>query len=367
MSERSVGDRDWPDLSPPGNAWTRFWFTPTPMTGLRVLRVLSGLLFCAWLLSFLGHQAEFFSLNGWLDARGYQDVQRQPSMGAPVGWSLLFLAGESPRAFQTLYWLSVAMLVLFTLGIATRVTAAYAWFTVVSFLANPVISYEGDYLLAILAFYLMVGHLLAGFWNGNLSPLELLFGSRQDFVLAAWFFPRTEVEQPPSYAANFMMRLVQIHFVIIMVTSVLHRLQIAEWWSGVAFWFPLHPPFETTPEGLERDLARPILTLICLSAVQYAALAWQLGLPTFAWREGWLWRALLVGGAVLYWLGVFFVFKLPLFGPFVLLCCLSFLRPYEWSAILDYGRSMFGKAAKEKPAPAPTKSVVLAGKENIKK
>ena len=76
-SERPVDDVVPTDVPLPGNAWTRFWFTPIPTTGLRVLRVLSGLLFCVWLLSFLGHQEAFFSLNGWLDAQGYSDVQRE--------------------------------------------------------------------------------------------------------------------------------------------------------------------------------------------------------------------------------------------------------------------------------------------------
>ena len=41
------------------------WFTPAPITGMVVLRIASGLLFLVWLLSFVGHQNEFFSLNGW--------------------------------------------------------------------------------------------------------------------------------------------------------------------------------------------------------------------------------------------------------------------------------------------------------------
>ena len=141
------------------------------MTGLKCLRVLSGLLFFFWLLSFLGHQQAFFSLNGWFDAKAYQEVQRQQNLApAPIGWSILYLAGQNAQAFQALYFGSLAVLLLFTLGVATRLTSACAWVIVVSFLANPATSYEGDYLLGILAFYLMIGHLTAGQWSGNLSP-----------------------------------------------------------------------------------------------------------------------------------------------------------------------------------------------------
>src|SRR5207247_1419906 len=86
--ERSAGED-----GVPGNAWSRFWFSPVPTTGLQFLRVASGLLFCAWLLAFLGHQAEFFSLSGFFDTRAYQQVQKQENLApAPIGWSILYVA-----------------------------------------------------------------------------------------------------------------------------------------------------------------------------------------------------------------------------------------------------------------------------------
>src|SRR4029077_8823466 len=103
-----------------------------------VLRILSGLLFCVWLLSFLGQQKEFFSLNGWFDRPAYEEVMRrqrendkamregrapqQPLAPAPIGWSVLYLAGNNDQNFQGLYWASVVVLVLFTLGIGARTT-----------------------------------------------------------------------------------------------------------------------------------------------------------------------------------------------------------------------------------------------------
>ena len=46
-----------------------------------------------------------------------------------------------------------------------------------------------------------------------------------------------------------------------MTASGLHKLQVQEWWSGLAAWFYLHPPFHTTPEdvrGLRARTPRPI-------------------------------------------------------------------------------------------------------------
>ncbi|MBI3823245.1 MAG: hypothetical protein HY289_11280 [Planctomycetes bacterium] len=351
-----------------GNAWTRFWFTPIPTTGLHCLRVLSGLLFCAWLLSFLGNQVGFFSLTGWLDAEAYRELQNQPTpIPAPIGWSMLYLAGNSVALFQTMYWGSLLILLLFTLGVATRITGVLTWVVVVSFLANPAITYEGDYMLAILAFYLMIGHLMLGQWNGNLSIAERILGARGDIVGTRWLFPQAATEQPLSHGANLMMRLLQIHFVIIILTSVLHKFQLSDWWAGVALWYPLNPTLQATRESLIRAQSSRETVLFFLGLTGYLVLAWQLAFPLFAWRTGW-WRGILLGGAMLGWIGAFFIFKLPLFGPFTVLCCLSFLRPEEWTWITDRLRSVWTSIAVGKSEPASKKVPVAAGTEtNIKK
>ena len=54
-------------------------------------------------------------------------------------------------------------------------------------------------------------------------------------------------QSSPSIAANLTVRLVQVHFAIVLVVSGLHKLQFGDWWSGVAWWYPLNPPFEPRP------------------------------------------------------------------------------------------------------------------------
>ena len=321
------------------SAWSRFWFTPIAPTGLHCVRVLSGLLFLGWLLAFLGHQAAFFSLNGWIDTEALHKMIRQPDLApAPIGWSILYLAGESPELFPAIYWGSILVLALFTLGVATRITGVLTWVIVVSFVANPATSFEGDYLLAILAFYLMIAYLLTGLRNGDLSLPERILGSSGHIL-----FLRPG-DARPSAAANLVLRLMQIHLAIILVTSGLHKLQLADWWAGVAFWYPMHPPFQTTAESLRREIPNAQATLFFLSLAQYLVLAWQIGFPLFAWRAGW-WRAALLGGAALGWLGAVFIYRLPLFGPFVFIGCLSFLRPEEWAWLRQRAGTLVGSRA----------------------
>ena len=71
--------------------------------------------------------------------------------------------------------------------------------------------------------------------------------------------------------------------------------------------------------------------LFLLSLAQYAALAWQLTFPLFAWRRAW--RPVLLAGGRFGWLGAALVYREPLFGPALLVGCLSYLTSEEWLAL----------------------------------
>jgi hypothetical protein len=320
-----------------GQRWVNFWFLPTAPVGLHVLRVLSGLLFLAWLLPFGGYVEDFFGLRGWLDVQGYRELVRLPQ-GSPVplGWSMLYVFGYDASSLQTLYWLSLVVLAAFTLGLFPRVTSVLTWIIVVSFVANPVTSYDAEYLLVILAFYLMVGYLLYGLWHRQQSLLEVLLGPWDAFVLSSWLRHGRDQTgdgaERRSYAANLALRLLQVHFAIVVVASALHKLQFGEWWAGVALWFPMHPPYQTTFADMQTTRFWANTYLFFFSLIHYGVLAWQIGLPLFAWRRG-LWRIVLVGGGLLGWLGAVANYHLPLFGPICLLGCLSFVTADEWQAV----------------------------------
>ena len=68
-----------------------------------------------------------------------------------------------------------------------------------------------------------------------------------------------------------------------MVASGLHKLQIKEWWNGLAPWFYLNAPFHTTPEKVQSYAPYAGAWLVFLSLCSYLALAWQLAFPAFAW------------------------------------------------------------------------------------
>ena len=307
--------------------WTSFWFSAVDPIGLHRLRFLAGLLFLAWLLPLTGHQVELFGLNGWFDRAAYLEAadptQFPGGAPAPIGWSLVYLFGTDTVLLNVFWWVSIGVLVLFTLGVATRITSVLTWLIVVSFLATPAASFDADFLLAMLAFYLMIGYVLLGVWSA-------LNGDATSFK-AGFLWGKSRQPAAPSFAANLAVRLIQVHFAIVVVTSGLHKLQFGDWWAGVGLWYPLHPPFTLNADRMREIAGHAERALILLSIAQYTMLAWQLAFPAFAWRRRW--RVLLLGGGVVGWVGCIFIYGVPLFGPVYLIGCLSYLTASEWHGL----------------------------------
>jgi hypothetical protein len=323
--------------------WTRFWFTPADPVALCRLRFLSGLLFICWLLPFSGYLDAFFSLQGWFDRTAYVEANNLPNgTPEPFGWSLLYLVGGNSVLLTAFYWSSLAVFLLFALGIFVRVTAVLSWVMVVSFLAMPAASYDGDHLVCLIAFYMMVGNLLLWQWSRRVSPAERILGPK-DIGLLSWWDTRPDRELTPSYGVNLALRLLQVHFVFVVATSALHKLQSGDWWSGMAFWYPLHSPFETTQQSIQAEAAGAVdARLFMMSLAEYLVLAWQLAFPLFAWRKAW--RPVLLGGAAIGWLGCIFIYRLPLFGPVYMIGCLSFLTSEEWHGLQGFWRRLTARA-----------------------
>jgi hypothetical protein len=215
------------------------------------------------------------------------------------------------------------------LGVFPRLTAVLTWVLVASFTANPAIAYDADSLLLVLAFYLMIGYLLLGLTDRTQPPLRRLLGP-----LVVWVPGRPATESRESIAANLALRLLQVHFALILCVSGFHKLQFAEWWGGVNFWYALYPPLETTVAQARTHAGHAQAYLAVLSLGAYLALAWQLGFPFFAWRPRW--RVVLLGGAVAGWLATALMYRLPLFGPAFLIGALCFLTPAEWQRVAGW-------------------------------
>jgi hypothetical protein len=342
---------------------------------MHVLRLLTGLLLLMWLLPLAGHIDSLFGIQGWFDRQAFREAGRMLNQPVrPMGWSVAYWAGDNHTALAAVYWVSVAAIVLFTLGIATRVTSVLAWVATVSFTLNPAIEYDADAFLLLFTFYLMIGYVLLGQWQRGVPLWQRLLGSRDTLLLV-------RAGQKPSVAANLALRLMQVHFAIVIVTSGLHKLQFGDWWGGYALWYPLYPAGQSTISQAREHAADRDFFLFVLGVSAYAMIAWQLAFPLFAWRhrtpspadaaDSMAWRvvrgvfsarAVLLGGAVIGWLGLALIWRLPLLGPALFIGCLSYLTPAEWETIMKLlGRVPgLGVVAGRRPAPESGEILVEA-------
>jgi hypothetical protein len=338
------------------DGWIQFWFTPADRLALHVVRFLSGLLFFVWLLPLGSDLQNLLSWNGWFDLKALRELARLPGgNGQVASWSLLYLFGSDPNLLLTLYLTALGVFALFALGIATRLTAPLTWVMVVSFTSNPAIEADADSVLNLLAFYLMVGYLLDSLFVPGQTWLVRLLG-RQPLGI---FTPRPAAPvATESVSANVALRLLQVHLAIVLVTSGVHKLQVGDWWGGMAHWPLMFPPFEVTVSEL-RSYANTIEAYLALMNVAaYATLAWQIGFPLFAWKPAA--RLVLIGGAVAGWLGLIFLYRIPTFGPLLLIGCLSYLTSAEWRALLAWLPRLRVPAAIPEEPPAPP-ALVAAG------
>jgi len=315
-------------------AWTRFWFRPSSLLPLHALRVGFGLVALLWLLPLAGHVEAIFGLTGWFDAQAITEATGVPdSLIDRYSWSPIYFFGADATTLHAAFWGGVGVIVLFTLGLFTRITAVLSWLVVVSFTSNPLIESDADVFLRLLSFYLMVGYLLAGLLDPRRSLVSKLLAPFDHWLLAK----HPAGQATPSSAATLAVRLIQVHFALAVVVMALHKLQFAEWWGGISFWYPLHRPSAIDVDALKQQAQSRMSYLSLLSLAAYAVLAWQLAFPFFAWKRGWP-RLILLGGAVIGCLGAIAIYRQPLYGPVFFVLCLAYLTAQEWQRLLGLAR-----------------------------
>lgn len=194
-------------------AWDRFFFTPADPRPLGLLRIAAGAL-ALWSVGWLGTDLRgFLGAEGWLDQAMYREAR--PTVWIWSLWSMV------PDRLLGPAW-TVAMLVLlcFTLGLLSRITAVLAWLIVVSTShRNPLILFGFDQFLTLWLFYLAV-----------------CTASGQAFSVDRWIARRRGGPARPerTVPANLGLRLLQINLAILYGAAGVAKLRGLSWWDGSA-------------------------------------------------------------------------------------------------------------------------------------
>jgi len=278
--------------------WNTFWYAPADPTLLGVIRVLTGLMLlythAVWGLAL----NDFFGADGWI-SRDLVNLLPTNQYAYSLWWLI------PPGWLGPTYAVLLLILALFTVGLWTRVTSLLSLLIVISCVNRvPEALFGLDKINGIFTFYLAV------------SP------SGRAFSVDHWLARRRKGGQPPvpepSMAANFTLRLFQVHMCIIYFFAGISKLQGPAWWNGLAMWLAFG-----NLEYQSADMTWLAWHPWAINFLTHFTALWELSFGVLVWVP--LLRPLVLAAAVALHLGIGACLGLWTFSLVMLIGCASFL------------------------------------------
>jgi hypothetical protein len=343
----------------------RFWFAPADPTALGLMRICTGIIVVYMHLVYVMGLPSYFGENAWVDLKIANQFRREvPVVNSPFDWGKVNEEAnkplDDPKAQEarkryietwntdpvTTYhqgsylwslwfhitnptWMAIVaiamlvVMVMFTLGFCTRVTSVLTWMAAMCFIQrNWTVLYGVDSIMNVLLIYLMI------------SPCADALSV--DRWLSRWWTARRTGQKlgpaptpAPTTWANFILRLMQIHFCIIYLASGTSKLQGTSWWNGTALWACV-ANYEFAPLNLAL-YSKFVLWLsqhrvwweILLSSSAVFTLLLELGFPFLVWSRRL--RPYMLCGAVMLHSGIAVIMGLGTFSLMMLCLLLAFV------------------------------------------
>jgi hypothetical protein len=236
-------------------------------------------------------------------------------------WSLWFHV-TNPIAMYVLHFAMIGAMVMFTLGLFTRVTSVLTWMAALCYIHRTgQVLFGQDTMMNLCLLYLMVSPC------GAVLSLDRWRARRRAIAKGEPFPERPE----PTVSATFATRLLQINFCFIYMASGLSKLKGEAWWNHTALWLTVYNP-EFSPTFFAPY--RAVLTWLCYHRWLWAfvmsggvayTLVLEIGFPFLVWRPRL--RAYLVVAAILLHTGIAILMGLNVFGLFMLVLLMSYIPP----------------------------------------
>lgn len=220
-----------------GAAWNGFWFSPGSVYPLAGLRILVGVLALYYVGSHSADLVHWFGRDGLLPTATVRQLTSPPSedgsLPATLHLSYLNLL-ESPVEMWSAHVLGLLIIVLFTVGLFTRITGPLAAAVVLSYIHRaPMLTAQFESVLSMLLIYLAVGP------SGQVWSLDAWRRLRASGGVASPVPPTTS-----SILANIALRLIQLHvaglYLVMGLSQLGGALEVenpATWWRGQAIWW----------------------------------------------------------------------------------------------------------------------------------
>lgn len=306
--------------------WDRFWFTPADPTLLSLIRIATGLMLIYTHLVW-GLQLEaFFGPDAWLTPELVETMQRDQ-----VAWSYWWYVPAD--LLWPAHYAALAVLVLFTLGAATRVTSILSFVIVVSYVhRTPCALFGLDQVNGFLTLYCCVGPSGAAF-------------SVDRLIRRAFSSVRAPAPQP-SVSANVALRLIQTQMCVIYFFAGISKLLGAAWWTGDAMWLAF-----SNLEYQSHDMTWLVHYPWITQLMSHTTVAWELTFWALVWKP--MWRPFVLLMALPLHIGIGACLGMWTFGLIMLVGCAAFLpEPFVLSVVHSIASACQAVTARLRPAPS---------------
>ncbi|HEX4148840.1 MAG TPA: hypothetical protein VHY20_07625 [Pirellulales bacterium] len=305
-----------------GAAWNRFWYSPSDPLTLSVLRVCVGLLATYTVFTYSFDLTSVFGADGLVPVRMVRSLQE-----GRLRFSYLeYIHGNS--TLWAVHLAGLAIMLLFTAGVFTRVTSVLALVVFLSYIHRAVLlTSQFEPVLAFLLFYLCLGP------AGAYLSVDRRLALRRGAGIAP--------EVSASFAATIAIRLMQVHLTVVYAMMALSKISGMVWWNGTAAWWLMLNSRDTLMDfsGLSDKAIRENtasagsrLAIYLINAWTHLILAFELSFPILVWNR--LARPLVVAAGVLVWGSVAVLTGLLSFALVMIVANLAFLSPNQMRSLL---------------------------------
>jgi hypothetical protein len=247
-----------------------------------------------------------------------------------------FFHVTSRAGINTIHALHLAVIILFTLGVWTRVTSVLTWLAGLAYIQrNPLALFGQDTMMNLCLFYLMLAP-CGAVWSVDWLVRRYRTARARLSAGAPGRAGAEALPRPggptPLVSANVVIRLLQVQYCLMYLSAGLSKLKGQNWWNGTAVWYTMTNP-EFSP--LHIPVFRYILHVLCqdeyrwvweiyMSSLAVFTLTLEIGLPFLVWTRL---RPLMIFGAILLHLGIALNMGLVVFSLFMFTLLLAWMPP----------------------------------------
>lgn len=321
-----------------GAAWNRFWFTPSDVFPLAVLRVLTGLAALYFVLSHTADLIRWFGPNGLLPIATMQSLMGGQDSGQTTFRYSHLLLTDDPALLWLGHGVACVVIAAFTIGLWTRITNVLALAAVLTYVHRaPLITGTWEPVLTMVLLYLCLTPCGAALSVDRWRAARI---GRKTLEKSVW--------------ANLGLRLIQVHLTGLYLMMGLSKLAGEVWWTGEAAWW-LIARTDTRVVDLSFLHQAPYLVNLWTHAI----VAFELAFPLLIWNR--LLRPLLLAVAVVMWTLTGLLTGLFAFAAIMLIANLAFASP-DWLRVCATGfcRRCCPGAVRSVNSPKPPREAVAA-------